>query len=62
MDVAVTSMGLAQMNLQSAASMMVMRKALDAASQQGSDLISAMPAVGGGSVEPHLGNSIDIQA
>lgn len=61
MDVAVTSMGLAQMNLQSSASVLVMKKALDAASQQGSDLLSVMP-VKGGSVEPHLGNKIDIQA
>lgn len=62
MDVAVTSMGLAQMNLQSSASVLVMKKAMDAASQQGSDLLSVMPATGGGSVEPHLGNKIDIQA
>ena len=62
MDVAVTSMGLAQMNLQSSASVLVMKKAMDAASQQGSDLLSVMPVAGGGSVEPHLGNKIDIQA
>lgn len=62
MDVAVTSMGLAQMNLQSAAGVLVMKKAMDAASQQGNALLSVMPATGGGSVEPHLGNKIDIQA
>ncbi len=61
MDIAAMSTGLSQLNLQSQASTMVLRKAMDQQQQQTSDMLSLLQSVAVPSPE-HLGKSIDISA
>ncbi|WP_346352892.1 YjfB family protein [Azotosporobacter soli] len=61
MDIAAMSTGLSQLNFQSQASTLVLRKAMDQQQQQASDMLSLLQSVAVPSPEP-LGQSIDISA
>ena len=63
MDIAALSMGMSQMNLHQQASIYVMKMAMDAGKTQMNDMIQMVEQntkMMEQSVNPHLGNNIDI--
>ncbi|QDR82835.1 YjfB family protein [Sporomusa termitida] len=60
MDIAALSSAASQMNVSNQASILVMKKVMDAASAQNQGLLELLPATAARISPSHLGNSINI--
>ena len=60
MDIAALSLVNSQANIQNQASILVLRKAMDTASQQGQDTVNMLSTAAVPPSLPNLGNNIDI--
>ena len=62
MEIAAMSVALKQGQVQQQAAISVMKLAMESASTQGGLLVELLKGTTAGSVQPHLGSNIDIQA